>query len=225
MPYEAESDRELVSRFIAGDNIAFETLHRRYYAKVYRLAYSQTNNADDSEDIASEAFCRAFEHIKQYRFDAGDSIYPWLYRVTVNLSVDLCRDKSRHQTVSLDAETAEGVRTFLERIEDTKPSPYELVERKEVQHLVRSAIANLARDQQEAIIHRFSGELSFQEMAQAMHRSEGSVKSLLYRGLVSLRTEVLKRLSDAERLQMLGGKEETHVRGDSVRIHRRTGET
>ena len=225
MPYEGESDRELVSRFIAGDNTAFETLHRRYYAKVYRLAYTQTHNAEDAEDIASETFCRAFERIKQYRFEGGDSVYPWLYRVTANLCVDLCRDRSSREVVSLDAETAEGVRVFLERIEDTKPSPYEIVEKHEVQQLVRSAIASLASDQQEAIIYRFSGELSFSEIGKAMHRSEHAAKSLLHRGLVSLRAEVLTRLSDAERLQMLGGKEETHVRGDSVRIHGRTGKT
>lgn len=225
MPYEGESDRELVTRFIKGDNTAFETLHRRYYAKVYRLAYLQTNNADDAEDIASETFCRAFERIKQYKFDAGDSVYPWLYRVTANLCVDLSRDKSSREVVSLDAQTAEGVRTFLEQIEDTKPSPYEVVEKHEVQQLVRSAIANLARDQQEVIVHRFSGEMSYQEIAQAMHRSDGSVKSLLHRGLVALRAEVLNRLSEAERLQLLGGKEETHVRGDSIRIHGRTGKT
>lgn len=222
---EGESDRELVTRFVGGDNTAFETLHRRYYAKIYRLAYLQTNNADDAEDIASETFCRAFERVGQYRFEAGDSVYPWLYRITINLCVDLCRDKSCRQVVSLDAETAEGVRTFLERIEDTKPSPYEIVEKHEVQQLVRSAIANLAVDQQEAIIHRFSGEMTYKEIAQAMHRSEGAVKSLLHRGLISLRAEVLNRLSDAERLQMLGGKEETHVRGDSLRIHGRTGKT
>ena len=225
MPYEAESDRELLSKFVAGDSAAFEALHRRYYAKVYRLAYLKTNNADDAEDIASETFCRAFQRVKQYRFEGGDSIYPWLYRITINLCVDLSRDKSCRQVVSLDAQTADGVRTFLENIEDTKPSPYELVEKHEVQQLVRSAIANLAVDQQEVIIHRFSGEMSLKEIAQAMRRSEGSVKSLLYRGLVSLRAEVLKRLSEAERLQMLGGKEETNVRGDSVRIHGRTGKT
>jgi len=127
--------------------------------------------------------------------------------------------------VSLDAQTADGVRTFLESIEDTKPTPYELVEKQEVQQLIRSAIANLAVDQQEVIIHRFSGEMSYKEIAQAIHKSEGAAKSLLHRGLVSLRAEVLKRLLEGERLQMLGGKEETHVRGASVRIHGRTGKT
>ncbi|HET6452973.1 MAG TPA: sigma-70 family RNA polymerase sigma factor [Armatimonadota bacterium] len=225
MPFEAESDRELVSKFVEGDNAAFEALHRRYYAKVYRLAYLKTNNADDAEDIASETWCRAFQSLKQYRFESGDSVYPWLYRITVNLCIDLSRDKSSHQVVSLDAQTADGVRTFLESIEDTKPSPYELVEKQEVQQLVRSAIANLPVDQQEVIVHRFSGEMAYQEIAQAMHRSDGAVRSLLHRGLVSLRAEVLNRLSEAERLQMLGGKEETHVRGDSIRIHGRTGKT
>lgn len=225
MPYEGESDRELVARFIAGDSAAFDALHGRYYAKIYRLAYLQTNNGDDAEDIAAQTFERALQHLHRLDFSGGDSIYPWLYRVAVNLSVDLCRDKSSRQTVSLAAEALQGVRTFLDRIEDTKPSPEELLERSEVQMLVRSAIASLSDDQRDVITHRFLGELSLKETAEAMHRSESAIKSLLHRGFVSLRKEILKRVSEDERIQLLGREQEsTDVRGDSIRIHRRTDE-
>lgn len=222
MPNEGETDRQLAARFIAGDVEAFSVLHKRYYARVYRLAYLQTNNADDAEDISSETFVRAFQHLKQVNFTRGESLYPWLHKIAVNLSVDLCRDKSAHQIISLDDESVVGLRTLVERLEDTKPSPFELVQKHEVQDLVRSAIASLVEDQRDAIVFRFLGDLSLEEIAQEMHRSESAVKSLLHRGLGSLRKEILKRVSASERMHLLGrGGQNTNVRGDSVRIHKR----
>ena len=226
MPFEGESDRELVARFVAGDATAFDTLHKRYYGRIYRLAYLQTSNGDDAEDIAAETLYRAFLHLHQFKFACGESIYPWLHRIAVNLSIDLCRDRSSRQIISLDLEAAERIRIFLERIKDVRPPPEELLERADVQTLVRSAIAALSDDQRDVIVHRFLGELSLKETAEAMRRSEGAVKSLLHRAVISLRKEILERASEAERIQLLGRKEEsTDVRGDSIRIHRRTDET
>lgn len=226
MLYGGESDRELVSRFVAGDTAVFDILHRRYYEKIFRLAYMQARNEQDAEDIAAETFCRAFQRLHQFTFAGCDSVYPWLHRIAVNISIDLCRDKAARQTVSLDVEMADGVHTILDNIEDTKPSPQEVLEEHEVQELVRSAIAALLPDQRDVIVHRFLGELSLNEIAEEMHRTEGAVKSLLRRGLTSLRKEIIKRLSEVERVQMLGQrKESTDVRGDSVRIHRRTDQT
>lgn len=221
MPNEGESDRQLVGRFVAGDTAVFTVLHKRYYAKIYRLAYLQTNNADDAEDIASETFLRAFQRLKQVTFTGGDSIYPWLHRIAVNLSIDLCRDKSAHQIVSLDEETAAGMTHLVERIEDTKPSPFELVQRHEVQDLVRSAIAGLIEDQRDVIAYRFLGELSLKETAEQMRRSEQAIKSLLHRAMISLRQEILKRVSASERLRLLGRGGQKNVGGDALRIHKR----
>ena len=221
MPHE--SDRELVARFCVGDVGAFDTLHKRYFAKIYRLAYLQANNGEDAEDITAETFCRAFQRLRQFKFQGCESVYPWLHRIAVNLSIDLCRNRSSRQTISLDLEIAEGIETLLDRIEDAKPSPQEVLEREEVQMLVRSAIASLSDDQSDVIVHRFLGELSMKEIAEAMHRSESAAKSLLHRALVSLRKEILGRLSEAERMRLLGQRGESKDVGrDSIRIHRRT---
>jgi RNA polymerase sigma-70 factor, ECF subfamily len=223
VPYEGESDRELAARFVAGDVEAFSVLHRRHYARIYRLAYMQSNNADDAEDIASETFCRAFQHLRQVHFERGDSLYPWLHRIAANLCVDLCRDRSAHQMVSLDAESASGLRSLIDTLDSDKPSPFELLEKQEVMATVRSAIASLVPDQRDAIAYRFIGDLSLKEMTEAMHRSEGAVKSLLHRGLQNLRKEILKRVDASDRMQLLGrGGESANVRGEDIQIRRRT---
>lgn len=223
MPYEGESDRELVARVVSGETAAFDTLHHRYYARIYRLAYLQTNNQADAEDIAAETFCRAYERLGQFGFRQCQSIYPWLHRIAVNLCVDQCRDRAAHATVSLDAPLIDGVRSFLERLESTQPSPDELLQREEVRQMVRDSILSLSEDQREAIVYRFLADMSILEIAQAMERNEGAVKSLLHRATLALRKDLEQRLANADRVAGLGRSEGTKdVRGDSVGIHRRT---
>jgi RNA polymerase sigma-70 factor (ECF subfamily) len=204
MPIE-ESDKLLVERLKRGDTAAFGTLHRRYYARIYRLALLKTNHAEDAADIASDTFCRALEHLPNYEFRRCDSLYPWLHRIATNLIIDAARARPAGGEVSLDASTADEVGSFLECLPDTSPSPQELVERKEVQTLVRQAITRLPADQGEAVLYRFIGDLSIKEIARALDRSEGAVKSLLHRALVSLRQGML-----ADALQQSQRARETH---------------
>lgn len=190
MPCE-ESDKALVERLKAGDRIAFGTLHHRYYPRIYRLALLKTNHPDDAADIASETFCRALQRLAEFEFRRSDSLYPWLHRIASNLIIDRARAQPAGGEVSLDAAIADEVGSFLEYLPDTGPTPQELVERKEVQVLVRRAITHLPADQAEAVLYRFLGDLSIKEIARALDRSEGAVKSLLHRALVSLRRSVL----------------------------------
>lgn len=197
MPFD-ESDRALVARVKEGDVSAFGTLHRRYYAKIYRLAYLKTADPEDAQDVASETFCRALEHLRQkpYEFRHCDSLYPWLHRIAHNLLVDRARAKPPGGTVSLDAPTSDEVSTFLEQLPDEGPSPQELAERHEVQDLVRQAIAQLPADQATAVMYRFQGDLSIKEIARSLKRSEGAVKSLLHRALVTLRREMQQQMAE-----------------------------
>ncbi len=221
MPYEGESDRELVARTLSGDTTGFDTLHRRYYARIYRLAYLHTNNQADAEDVAAETFCRAFQRLGEFGFRC-ESLWPWLHRIAVNLSIDVTRERAAHATVSLDQPLIEGMRSFLETLESFQPTPDELLRRREVQDLVRDAIAALLEDQRDAIVFRFLGDMSLLEIADEMQRTEGAVKSLLHRGMIALRKEIEDRLSKAEQIGGLGRMEETKdVRGDTIGIHRR----
>jgi RNA polymerase sigma-70 factor (ECF subfamily) len=223
MPLE-ENDRALVERLKAGDAIAFGTLHHRYYPKIYRLALLKTNHPDDAADIASETFCRALEHLPSYEFRRCDSLYPWLHRIASNLIIDAARARPPGGEVSLDASTVDEVGSFLECLPDTSPSPQELVERKEVQALVRQAITRLPADQGEAVLYRFLGDLSIKEIARALDRSEGAVKSLLHRALVSLRQGILADALEqraashqSKNLNRSAERSQKHV-GEMVRI-------
>jgi RNA polymerase sigma-70 factor (ECF subfamily) len=93
-------DKELVRACQKGDMQAFETLVTRYQKKVYWIAYNFVGDAEDATDLAQEAFIRVYRSLDRY--DQKYNFYTWLYRIVVNLSIDLLRKRKKHQAVSLD---------------------------------------------------------------------------------------------------------------------------
>lgn len=224
MPFD-DSDRALVERVKAGDVRAFEMLHRRYYARIYRFAFMRLSNAEDASDIASTTFCRALDKIHSYQFRRTPSIYPWLHQIASNLVIDAVRDRPTGGMLSLDAQAAEDIDSFLEYLPADGPSPQELVERGEVQALVREAIHKLPPDQARAVALRFIGDHSIREIAQALDRTEGAVKSLLHRALQGLRqhlksTVLAARSEQVSQPQRQQEKAESHV-PEVIHLHQR----
>ena len=199
------SDAALLALAQGGETEAFATLHTRHYSRIYRLAYLKTNNIQDAEDVASETFVRALANLKRFRMEPGcGSLYPWLHRIALNLITDEYRHRPPAGVVSLDAPVIAGMRSLLEdRLCGPEPTltPQEVVERSEVQQLVRAAIAALPPDQSDVLIYKFLGEMSVREIAPLLHRSEAAAKSLLHRATVALRTEITQRLDAVERLE------------------------
>jgi RNA polymerase sigma-70 factor (ECF subfamily) len=196
MPFD-ESDRTLVERVKGGDVRAFETLHRRYHDRIYRFAFLRLGNAEDAADVAAYTFCRALNSLHSYQFRRTSSLYPWLHQIASNLVVDVVRDRPPGGMLSLDAQAAEDVDSFLEYLPADGLSPQELVEREEVGELVRQAIEKLPADQARAISLRFLGDLSIREIAHSLDRTEGAVKSLLHRALQGVRQHLKSAIADS----------------------------
>ncbi len=190
-------DRHLVERTLAGDRDAFAVLHRRYYARIFRLAVLRCGSASDAEDIASETFIRAITHLPSYRFQ-GESLFPWLSRICLNLVADRGRARAQATLVSLDAPAGNSLRALLDALPGDLPDPHVVAERHEVQALVRAAVANLPPDQMNAVVLRYVGDLPLKEIAGALGKTEGAIKSLLHRATVGLRKALLAGAREAE---------------------------
>jgi RNA polymerase sigma-70 factor (ECF subfamily) len=186
MPFDV-SDRALVGRVREGDQTAFSTLHRRYYRKIYRFAYLRTNNPDDATDIASETFCRALQRLSSFEFRRSDSIYPWLHQIASNLVIDQARARPAGGMLSLDAQLADDLESFISNLPAEGPSAQDILEQKEIHAAVHEAIEQLPADQHRALVFRFFADLSIREIAREMDRSEGAIKSLLHRALQGIR--------------------------------------
>lgn len=178
-----ESDSTLIAR--AKENPeAFGLLYERYVVRIYNYIYCRTGNHQDAEDLASRTFYRALKHIPRYA-DRGAPFSAYLYRIAHNLVANWHRDNSRRQFLSFD----ESVITALRQ-----EGPAAIVEKKaqeeDRQHMLLQTVRRLPPDRQQLLILKFSERMSNAEIARVMKRTEGAIKSLYHRTLVSLREEL-----------------------------------
>ncbi|MDW8213161.1 MAG: sigma-70 family RNA polymerase sigma factor [Roseiflexaceae bacterium] len=167
------SDSELIKRAQDGDHAAFAQIYDRYAQPLYRYIYFRIGDPDLAEDLQAEVFLRAFESLDRYE-DRGWPLSAWLYRIARDRTVDVIRRRRLRQTVPL--ESWSGACDGPDREIDAR------LDCEELQRL----LDDLTDDQRQVIYLRFLADLSIQEVALRLGRSEGAVKALQHRGLQSL---------------------------------------
>lgn len=165
-----------------GDPEAFSFLYSQNVTRIYNYIYYRIGSEDDAEDITSRVFFRAFGHIKTYE-DKGIPFSAWLYRIAHNLIANWHRDKQRKKEVSLDDQPEIPHRVDL---------PETWVEKNQEMELLLKGIRRIAPDRQQLILLKYLEDLSNAEIAQIMGRTEGAIKSLYHRALLSLKEELIK---------------------------------
>lgn len=162
------------------DPLAFAALYDQYVDRVYNYIFQRTGNHGDAEDLTARTFLKAFVHLKRYRF-RGIPFAAWLYRIAHNAVANWHRDSHRHQMVALDA--------IVERSrEDDRPE--DLAASQEENAVLLRAVRSLPAERQQLLILKFSEGLSNAEIGRIMHRTEGAIKSLFHRTLMTLREEL-----------------------------------
>jgi RNA polymerase sigma-70 factor (ECF subfamily) len=188
---EKQNDAQVVDACQNGNRDAFEVLFRRYRGKVYAIAYSITKNREEALDIVQEAFTKVFRHLGSFKGDS--SFYTWLYRITMNLCIDLRRRSIKNQEV----EYIEGQR---EPKEDNSPmdSPSENLSRKELMDRLMNTIEQLPYYHRQVILMREIGGMSYDEIAKATKVSKGTVMSRLFPARRKVREKMERYLKEAE---------------------------
>lgn len=169
---------ELIERCRQGDLDCFNQLVERYQRGVYNLCLRMLGSAPAAEDATQDAFISAFRGISKFR---GGSFKAWLFRIAANACRDQLRSLRRRPTTPLDALPLE-----LEYDRHT-PSPEDYAIRQELGEEIKRALAALPPDLRLAVILRDIVGLDYEEIAQAMNCSLGTVKSRLSRGRERLR--------------------------------------
>ena len=159
------------------DPEAFGRLYELYVEKIYNYIYYRLGNHHDAEDLTAKVFYRALNHIAHYNHK-GVPFAAWLYRIAHNLVVNWHRDHSRRQMVGLENLDLSG---------DKQESPHHAAEQTNERELLLAAIQHLPRERQELLMLKFVERMSNAEIGQVMGRSEGAIKSLYHRTLVSLK--------------------------------------
>jgi RNA polymerase sigma-70 factor (ECF subfamily) len=184
-------ESELVSELQAGSETAFDWLVTHYHAPVYNLILGMLGDTADAADGTQEVFLKAFKGIPNFR--QGSSLKTWLYRIAIREALNHKRWFKRHlqKNVSIDAEPAEGQCAF--EIEDLAASPFEQLAAHEIRLAVHDALEHVPDAFRSAVILRDLEGLSYEEVAEVLECSVGTVKSRILRGRRALK-EILDPL-------------------------------
>lgn len=196
-------DEDLVLRSQNGELDAFEELVCRYERKVYTVAYRLMGNQDDAKDLAQEAFLRAFQSIKKFRGEA--SFLTWIYRITTNVCRDELRKRSRTSIESLDERITLDEGEVTKQFSSPDPGPAELYESKELQEKIQGLINTLSPEFRLALVLRDLQGFSYDEIAEQLECSLGTVKSRINRARNHLKERLLAEREQIETNQRLYG--------------------
>jgi RNA polymerase sigma-70 factor, ECF subfamily len=173
-------EAELVTELQAGSDAAFDWLVTYYHAGVYNLVYGMLSDPADAADVTQEVFLRAFRGIRGFR--RSSSLKTWLYRISVRQALNHRRWCWRHhrQQVSIDSEE-ESKNPSLD-LKDAEANPLEQCESREMQSTVRRALEQVPAVFRSAVILRDLEGMSYEEVAEVLEVSVGTVKSRILRG-------------------------------------------
>lgn len=173
-------EAELVSELQAGSEAAFDWLVTYYHSGVYNLVYGILSDSADAADVTQEVFLHAFRGIRGFR--RGSSLKTWLYRISVRQALNHRRWCWRHhrRQISIDAED-ESTGATLD-LQDADATPFERCASQEMQAHVRQALAAVPAAFRGAVILRDLEGLSYEEVAEVLDLSVGTVKSRILRG-------------------------------------------
>src|ERR1700720_3708879 len=190
-------ESELVNELQAGSETAFDWLVTHYHGPVYNLILSMLGDTSDAADGTQEVFLKAFRGIRCFR--QGSSLKTWLYRIAIREALNHKRWFKRHlqKNVSIDAEPEEGHSAI--EIEDLGATPFDQLAAHEIQHAVQHALQEIPQVFRGAVVLRDLEGLSYEEIAEVLECSVGTVKSRILRGRRALK----------DLLEPLLGKRET----------------
>jgi RNA polymerase sigma-70 factor, ECF subfamily len=185
-----ESDLVLVKRVQRGDKTAFDLLVRKYQHKVVKLVLRYVRNPAEAEDIAQEAFIKAYRALPQFRGDSA--FYTWMYRIAINTAKNSLASRDRSPIAyDLDLTDNEESHRVQTKLQDPD-TPEGLALTEEIRGIVNSAIEGLPEELKTAIVLRELDGLSYEEIAAAMECPVGTVRSRIFRA----REAIDKRLRE-----------------------------
>ena len=169
-------DSDLIGRFKKGDPSAFEVIVRKHQDRVYNLCRYMLRDPEDAQDAAQDVFLKSYRGLKDFRPDS--SVYTWIYRIAVTTCLDYKRRSHREASRS---------EPLNENLPSEEPLPEQLYESAEIPRSIQLALQKLPEKLRAAIVLREIEELSYEEIAEVLHTSSGTVKSRISRAREQLR--------------------------------------
>jgi RNA polymerase sigma-70 factor (ECF subfamily) len=179
-------DASLVAQAQHGDLDAFNQLAQRYERHVYNVSFRMLGNSQLAEDVTQETFLKAYRGLAKLR---GDNLRAWLLRIASNTCNDLLRSRRGRQDVSLELLTEEREVTWA----SSDPSPEEEALRGELGREIQRGLLTLPQEQRMVLVLVDVEGMSYEEAAEAIGISPGTVRSRLSRARAKLRDYLLQK--------------------------------
>ncbi len=185
---ERRDEAQMIASILAGDTQLYHELIRPYERSVYMMALSYMKNEADAEDVAQEAFLKAFHHLSSFRAEARFST--WLVGIALNEARSRLRREGILRMESIDDTPEEGGHISPAILRDWREVPSEALERKEVRQMLQKAITNLPDKYREVFLLRDVEEMNIVETAAALSITVGNVKVRLHRARLMLQKQL-----------------------------------
>lgn len=176
-----------IKQVLKGDQDAFGEIVELFKDKVFYLCYRMLGNRHEAEDIAQEAFVRAYVNIQS--FNQNRKFSTWIYRIATNLCIDRIRKKKPDYFLDAEVAGTEGLTMYSQIAADGK-SPDAEVETLELQETVQEAILRLPDKYRVVIVLRYIDDLSLNEISEVLDLPLGTVKTRIHRGREALRKQL-----------------------------------
>jgi RNA polymerase sigma-70 factor (ECF subfamily) len=184
------TDEDLARAYCNGDGECLEQLIRRYMKPIFNFAYRMTGNYAEADDITQDVFVQVYRALPSARLDLP--FKPWIYVIARNKCLDYLKKKR-----ALDFSAVEDPETHespVDTIADSDPLPDEVLERNDLQRMLREAILRLPERYRTVVSLRYAGGLSFAEIAATLSLPENTVKTHFQRAKSLLRRELTTEL-------------------------------
>jgi RNA polymerase sigma-70 factor (ECF subfamily) len=200
--HDVHSDLALVESLRAGSEQAYEELIRRFQQPVYAFAMRLLGDQGEACDVVQEVFLKVFRYVGEFR--GQSTLKTWIYRITFNESQNARRWHFRHRgrEVELDHNPDEA-RDWKDMIADTGRSPFDEASEVERAALIQAALQRIRPVFREAVVLRDTMDMSYEEVADLLHLSLGTVKSRIRRGREALQKELAGTMKTGPALQLV----------------------
>jgi RNA polymerase sigma-70 factor, ECF subfamily len=181
----------VIDKLRSGDPLALRQMIEQYQPMVLRTAKGFVKNTEDARDVTQEVFIDIITHIN--KFSGKSSLSTWIYRITVNRSLNFLRNnKKRKNHTSGERQDENGTDPVMQLTDPTQKSPQELLEQQDRARSLHKALNSLPEKQQIAFTLAEYDDLSYKEIAEVMQTSVSSVESLIFRARRKLQEKLWK---------------------------------
>lgn len=179
-----------IKQVLKGDKDAFAEIVDLYQNRLFQVCYRMLGNRHEAEDIAQEAFVRAYINI--HTFDQKRKFSTWLYRIATNLCIDRIRKKKPDYYLDAEVKGTEGLDMYSQ-IAASDELPEEELMKLELQERIQYEISRLPDKYRSAIVLKYMEELSLQEISEILDLPLGTVKTRIHRGREALRKQLSRQ--------------------------------